>query len=932
MNILTDILSLFKRKKYVKDAKANDVLIIGINDEPDIEGIASPKPYKDVKLITVEDFIGTSSQEFINLPIGGSEAGVFKDKTTDTITGETFINLRRLKSLSLDLDIQENGDYIEFDLDTSGNVNSVTGLDTDNTDPQNPIVKISIDSGLEGEGTPTNPLKSTVISGDTLLVSGGASYTGTGLDFDISILVFKIGGIEYTTPSETIITLNPGDPTFARFDAIIATLDINDDPIVDVVEGTPSINPVTPALNEDQVLVQYVDIQAGSTTPKITIVQVYREDQTSDWLGSVFGGYGNAANFSSTTPTPTEGSFCCLNTIGRWGSQRGTRFEAPIPVDRSEYLQLSFKIYLVDDFVANYVKYIGIFGYSALPPAQGGTGAYLGLIQAQSYIDLSLTGQWQLVTIPTGLFTQNLGVNEIGYLNFSVYNCPPNLTKCGGTVIVDTDGNPITLQYAIDDVKLQTGSLPNPQTPTIDILENSTPIGSTRTLDFIGGDNIQLEVTEDIVNESISVNYSLPNAYFSDVNGRNVVEVTQQSDFGILGALLPDTTYVVRGEVTLISTLQISNADGVEVIGLGRDTDCLRMASPLTTMFDITDSNVIFKDLKFKGTSPNCRIIEASNISAGLYNDGRLKTLIFNDCQFRDCYDLMDIKGFDLVDINNCLIWYCQAQNFGLRFEDTSKLQITSCELIRWFDESSIPTPGGWATVPMIELLPNNVVGFGAVNINGCVIHPLQTQTGITISALSTTGFGTISSNAFVPGPFSGAGAVFEPNTLGFPDYNQVETYGYDIFANQGLLNSTSGILMTMQSNITPTTFAALNTPVLIDVNNLNQQTERVRWSGSSGGQATYLGTKTVYASIHATINYEKVGGGTIPYAFSIFKDGSKLAPSEIQTDATAATGVLTMSYGTLIEAGTFLNFYVEQKSGGLSDIIIKDWQIVIRE
>ena len=137
---------------------------------------------------------------------------------------------------------------------------------------------------------------------------------------------------------------------------------------------------------------------------------------------------------------------------------------------------------------------------------------------------------------------------------------------------------------------------------------------------------------------------------------------------------------------------------------------------------------------------------------------------------------------------------------------------------------------------------------------------------------------------------------------------------------------------MTMQSNITPTTFAALNTPVLIDVNNLNQQTERVRWSGSSGGQATYLGTKTVYASIHATINYEKVGGGTIPYAFSIFKDGSKLAPSEIQTDASAATGVLTMSYGTLIEAGTFLNFYVEQKSGGLSDIIIKDWQIVIRE
>jgi len=37
-------------------------------------------------------------------------------------------------------------------------VQSVTGLDTDNTDPLNPIVKISVDSTLAGEGTPTSPL------------------------------------------------------------------------------------------------------------------------------------------------------------------------------------------------------------------------------------------------------------------------------------------------------------------------------------------------------------------------------------------------------------------------------------------------------------------------------------------------------------------------------------------------------------------------------------------------------------------------------------------------------------------------------------------------------------------------------------------------------------------------------------------------------
>lgn len=116
MNILTDILSLFKRKKFVSKADPRDVVVLGINEEPEIEGIASPVPYKNVKLIKVEDLISGSDSTFENLPIGDSNAGCFKDKTTDPITGNPVVNFRRLKSLSLDLTIDENGDFIEFDL------------------------------------------------------------------------------------------------------------------------------------------------------------------------------------------------------------------------------------------------------------------------------------------------------------------------------------------------------------------------------------------------------------------------------------------------------------------------------------------------------------------------------------------------------------------------------------------------------------------------------------------------------------------------------------------------------------------------------------------------------------------------------------------------------------------------------------------------
>ncbi len=116
MNILTDILSLFKRKKFVSKADPLDVVVLGINEEPEIEGIASPVPYKNAKLIKVKDLISASDSTFENLPIGDSNAGCFKDKTTDPITGNPVVNFRRLKSLSLDLTIEENGDFVEFDL------------------------------------------------------------------------------------------------------------------------------------------------------------------------------------------------------------------------------------------------------------------------------------------------------------------------------------------------------------------------------------------------------------------------------------------------------------------------------------------------------------------------------------------------------------------------------------------------------------------------------------------------------------------------------------------------------------------------------------------------------------------------------------------------------------------------------------------------
>ena len=55
MNILTDILSLLKRKQYTKALKADDVIVVGVHEEPDMLGVASPIPYKSVRLAKLSD-------------------------------------------------------------------------------------------------------------------------------------------------------------------------------------------------------------------------------------------------------------------------------------------------------------------------------------------------------------------------------------------------------------------------------------------------------------------------------------------------------------------------------------------------------------------------------------------------------------------------------------------------------------------------------------------------------------------------------------------------------------------------------------------------------------------------------------------------------------------------------------------------------------
>ncbi len=122
MNILTDILSLFKRKQVVEELTSEDLIVVGRHEKPDMLGVASPIPYKSVKLVKAKDLKVTSLPcEYANLDNSTKlvrKAGVYINTTSNPCT----INLRSISVTGNNIDLVQNNNEIE--ISTTGEPNT----------------------------------------------------------------------------------------------------------------------------------------------------------------------------------------------------------------------------------------------------------------------------------------------------------------------------------------------------------------------------------------------------------------------------------------------------------------------------------------------------------------------------------------------------------------------------------------------------------------------------------------------------------------------------------------------------------------------------------------------------------------------------------------------------------------------------------------
>ena len=453
----------------------------------------------------------------------------------------------------------------------------------------------------------------------------------------------------------------------------------------------------------------------------------------------------------------------------------------------------------------------------------------------------------------------------------------------------------------------------------------------------VAGTNVTVTELNDGGVETLQISASGGNSVFTPtINSTNMIEVSQESDFGIAvgGAitLTTNTTYFVRGNVNCSNRL-IADTEGILICGWDRDKDGLTHTGT-GDFITATDVNFELANLKLSSTNSTGGevVLRAVNYTEADYNKGRLKILTIINCQFRNCFDVLYIEGYDLTDIQQTLFWYIESTTIGCQFKNTSKLQISSCEFVRWFRESTIPTPSSYATASMVEVLSNGTGGGnGATNISGCIFHPQQTQNGIDIKTGSTTGFGTISGNTFINiGLTTGETFLGDSLTPALGAYSEIECLKFDILANNGILNSTAGVVMTMEGNTTDTVLA-INTPTQINTGGLALAQAFVRYSVTTAGRVTYNGTKQIYASIHASISYSKQGGGGDDFTFYLYKNGVVLNGSATLVRAGGNEASISMVYGTLFDLNDYIEIWIENTSS-TDNMRITDWQVLIRE
>ncbi len=333
------------------------------------------------------------------------------------------------------------------------------------------------------------------------LISGGASWSGMGLTYDITTIQYYFNGNK--TTEATNVTLDASDPDNNRFDAIV----VDEDGTNSIISGEANATPITPSIPDSHLLIQYILVEASTTEPNIAKEDIYLEN--TEWTTSTYttGVSTGSIDFDSAL-SPKQGVKCIsANTDARLGA----RFVRATSFDPYQYTMLSLWVRFTGSNVAT--------NKSLKIRFENGAGSLVAnSINLFSFgLQRNLLDVWQLVVAP---------ITAFGLLPASVKGM--KIIMAGGTV-----GQ--ARQWDIDLISLTDNSVPSINEQAFNILKDGTLVGQSSTINFKGA---PVTVTNDPINKKIDVEITGGNLF---PNGVEIVSSTRDfraSDVGKFLVLL----------------------------------------------------------------------------------------------------------------------------------------------------------------------------------------------------------------------------------------------------------------------------------------------------------------------------------------------------------------------------------------------------------
>jgi hypothetical protein len=312
------------------------------------------------------------------------------------------------------------------------------------------------------------------------LIKNGVVYGGivtwiAGYTYHISPAGYYINYQFYESP-EVIVTLDPPDTTFDRFDSFI----VDTTSTASVVTGTPSNNPAEPGLDIGlQLKLSSALVQVGTTDPGIGLDCIYLEN--SEWTQII----ANARFNTSSISNPCQGSVDIEATNVITGD--AIRYQNPGGIIDvvADYTVLTFKIKAKAGWPGakriSFRWWNGGFSVGTAVTIGGGNYGF----------DRNNITTCQTVSIPISAFNLPLGGSFVNSLEISI-------TGSGGTLP----------GFYLDAICLQEIEVPDPpalEDIKVKVSANDTTTGYL-TEKLVAGTNVTLVELNDGGNETYQIN------------------------------------------------------------------------------------------------------------------------------------------------------------------------------------------------------------------------------------------------------------------------------------------------------------------------------------------------------------------------------------------------------------------------------------------